>query len=253
MRRRAAYTWAIALIALCAGTAGADWLVMNDGSRLETRGAWKVKGPMVVFTLPNGTLSSLRADEIDLDASAVATVEAEEAAEAALQPAPAPPSAARTPIAVLTTADIGEARSVAPAEPESADADGEATDPSPVAGLQAEPIDVEVASWRDVDSIAVQGVEIRGLLRNSGDTLARELVLLVSLYDDKGELVASAEAFLDKYMLQPSATTNFRVLFPEVATYFGDPGFQVRGRGPLYGKITGISNPREAAEDDGDS
>ncbi|KAB2962235.1 MAG: hypothetical protein F9K16_09660, partial [Thermoanaerobaculia bacterium] len=69
---------AAAALVAAAGPAAADWLVMKDGSRLETRGAWKVDGRRVVFNLPNGTLSAIRADEIDLDASAAATARAVE-------------------------------------------------------------------------------------------------------------------------------------------------------------------------------
>ncbi|HET9767963.1 MAG TPA: hypothetical protein VFS60_13995, partial [Thermoanaerobaculia bacterium] len=47
--------------AAAAAPAAADWLVMRDGSRVETKGAWEVRGTLVVLTLPNGTLSSVRA------------------------------------------------------------------------------------------------------------------------------------------------------------------------------------------------
>ena len=47
-------------VGFTAGAAHADWLVTRDGARIETKGAWKVDGRRVVFTMPNGTLSALR-------------------------------------------------------------------------------------------------------------------------------------------------------------------------------------------------
>ena len=46
-----------------AGPLQADWLVTRDGARIETKGAWKVDGRRVLFTVPNGTLSMIRTDE----------------------------------------------------------------------------------------------------------------------------------------------------------------------------------------------
>ena len=52
----------------------ADWLVTRDGTRIETEGLWSMQGKLVVFELPDGTLSSLR---LSLVASDRATAEAE--------------------------------------------------------------------------------------------------------------------------------------------------------------------------------
>ncbi len=97
--------WAAAVPA-----ARADWLVTRAGDRIETDGGWEVRGRMVVFTRPDGVLSSLRLSEIDLDASAAATAEA---AAAEVAPAgvteDAPSRTARRPVRrVITTEDVGE-------------------------------------------------------------------------------------------------------------------------------------------------
>lgn len=67
-------TLAVALLlaacALVAPPATADWLVYRAGGVQEIRGAWEVVGSQVRFHLPNGTYSTLRADEVDLAASA---------------------------------------------------------------------------------------------------------------------------------------------------------------------------------------
>lgn len=92
---------------LAAATAHADWLVTQAGERIETRGGWEVRGRAVIFTRPNGTLSSLRLSQVDLEASAEATERAAAAADAA-DAAPPQPSAPRQPVRVITTEDVGE-------------------------------------------------------------------------------------------------------------------------------------------------
>jgi hypothetical protein len=88
MRKRIARASVLAVVALAAAAApaAADWLVLADGGRVETAGPWEVRGGLVVFTLANGTLSSVRASEVDLPAS-----------EAANRPPEPPPAAAPAP------------------------------------------------------------------------------------------------------------------------------------------------------------
>ena len=43
---------------LFAAPAAADWLVTRDGGRVETKGPWKVKGKLVVFTRAAETAAS---------------------------------------------------------------------------------------------------------------------------------------------------------------------------------------------------
>ena len=76
------------LIAVLAGPISADVLITRDGSRIETQGEWKVDGRQVIFTLPNGTLSAVRASEIDFDASRSATTRASAPAEPPPPPNP---------------------------------------------------------------------------------------------------------------------------------------------------------------------
>ncbi len=60
----------IAATLLLAVPAGADWLVYRAGGVQEIKGAWEVVGAQVRFHLPSGTYSAVRADEVDLAASA---------------------------------------------------------------------------------------------------------------------------------------------------------------------------------------
>ena len=85
----------------------ADWLVLREGGSVETRGAWKVEGPKVVYTSTRGVLSSVRASEIDVDASRALTAKkSEEATKGASTATPAPK---RTPVLVLTDKDFEKA------------------------------------------------------------------------------------------------------------------------------------------------
>ena len=54
---------------LAVSPATADWLVTSTGELIETDGPWQVKGRTIVFTDAGGTLSSLRLDAVDLEAS----------------------------------------------------------------------------------------------------------------------------------------------------------------------------------------
>ena len=76
----------------------ADWLITREGDRIETLGPWKVQGKRVVFTLPDGTLSSLRVADVDFPASEKATAPVQDAPMVP-DPASAEP---RKPRTVLT-------------------------------------------------------------------------------------------------------------------------------------------------------
>ncbi len=102
--RPGALLLAMLLLALCS-PARADWLVTRDGKAIETKGAWAVSGKVVKFTSTGGVLSSLRVDEVDLDASRAET--ARRNAPPAPAPPKAPPTAPKKPVLVLTDADVG--------------------------------------------------------------------------------------------------------------------------------------------------
>jgi glutaredoxin len=97
-KRRAAAGWAALFAALSMPAAGAaDWLVLRDGARVETRGAVRLEGRRVLFTQANGSLAALPADEVDF----VAT-------EAANRPPARPPVAPveAAPVRRFTDADF---------------------------------------------------------------------------------------------------------------------------------------------------
>jgi hypothetical protein len=94
MRRRIVL-WIVSL-AVSSAAVSADVLVARDGLRIETKGPWKVKGRVVVFTTSDGSLSSMRVSELDLEASEAATREAAEAAKAAEEAKNRPPAETET-------------------------------------------------------------------------------------------------------------------------------------------------------------
>ena len=173
----------------------ADWLVTREGARVETKGPWKVQGKAIVFTAPNGTLSSLRASEVDLDLSALATSKAKE-------PPIARPAEKKRPVMVLTEKDHP------PVLVSEADQAGEKA-----AGAQSPP-GVEVVSWDQTLQPNDAGVELFGTLRNTGPDAAIGLTVAVEILDAAGRPLVASEAQVQDAVLQPGQTTTFRGAFP---------------------------------------
>ncbi|HEX6898779.1 MAG TPA: FxLYD domain-containing protein [Thermoanaerobaculia bacterium] len=209
MSRRNAL-WLLTLLIVAAAPARADWLVTRDGGRVETKGPWKVKGKLVVFTQADGALSSLRLSEVDLDASRKATESARIQAEK--PPAPAPP---KKKLAVLTDADFKKATpqgSTAAAPPEAA--------PDAPAGL------VSISSWKRADQ--GDGLAIEGTLHNNTDDMVVNAAVEVQLYNEAGDRVGTAPALLTTTSITPKGTVDFRASFPGVFAY-SDVKFEAKG------------------------
>jgi len=181
-----------------AGAAAADWLVTRQGDRIETRGAWRRQGATVVFTLPNGTLSSLRAEEIDFDASTRASA-----------PAPVAPIAQepkKKPVLVLKDENVAH---VAP--------DGEAP-AAPGKSPAAEKGDtgqakVGVINWHQESR--EDGLVVTGTVQNNDPKLtATEVAVDVRIFSANGKLLVSGPASLSSATLPPGQSANFTVTFP---------------------------------------
>ena len=196
----------------------ADWLVTQDGARIETKGPWKVKRNQVIFTLPNGTLSALRKSEVDLDASAVATANAKQApAEAARAAAEEKPER-RSSVAVFNNKNIGRAAE-SPSEERRAPAQkkAKAKSDSPVV----------LVSWDQRDSSDGEGLEIIGSVRNEGSSLAANIRVQVTVLDNTGAEIFETTAFMRSTGLMPGRSTTFRALLPGIFTLFTDPRIEV--------------------------
>ena len=234
---------AIAMLLALPATAVADWLVTQDGARIETKGPWQVKGRQVVFTLPNGTLSAMRVSEVDLDASTAATQAANNPAPAAASQAPrAEP--ARDPVLVLTNKNVAAA-AIPPAAEEGGGASEAQAQPRPRPPGSAA---VDVVTWESRDSQDVDGLEIVGTLRNSGVEIATNINVSVTVVDQERAPLYETTAFLRSSGLAPGRSTTFRALLPGIYTLFEDPIFDVQS-----GAIT-VQGPSDPAgqQADGD-
>jgi len=200
---------------LAAGAARADWLVTSDGARIETKGAWKVDGRRVLFTMPNGTLSTIRTDQVDLDRSALATTQAR---EAAASPAPAAKEK-KEPVLRLTEKDIPPVGALE----EGADArkDDAKQDETPA---------LEVISWEKTGDATGDGLEVFGTIKNSSPNIITTPTLLVAIYDADGGLLATNNGDVNSPQILAGKTANFRVTFPGVPD-FASVKFDAQGRG----------------------
>ncbi|MEM9290195.1 MAG: FxLYD domain-containing protein [Acidobacteriota bacterium] len=199
-------------------TATADWLVTRDGSQIETEGPWEQKGRLVVFTDAEGQLRSLRASDVDFEASAEAT-------EAALRPpeAPVEVNVEEPPprsVLVLTDADVNQV------DPEDllAEAEGD-TEAAPSAAANA----LVVSNW-DQLSQPEGGLLVSGTLVNNASYLATQISVEVSVYDSEGVLVGELPARLSSDSLSPEESLTFRTIFPELVGV-ANATFRITNRG----------------------
>ena|SRR5436190_1145198 len=190
--------------ALLYGTAGADTLVMRTGAQVETRGPWKVKGNLIVFTGADGKLASMRAADVDLDKSASAT------AKASAQPARQAPAAkpAKPVVLRLTDNDVGHAEA---AEKPAEKAGEPAPEPAPAAGTA-----LVVQGWDQHPGENGDGILITGSLMNPTKNTAIEITVDIGLYGTDGKLIQITRASLGSETLPPGGKTTFRCAFPGV-------------------------------------
>ena len=210
------------------GAAHADWLVTRDGARLETKGAWKVDGRRVLFTLPNGDLSTIQTDEVDLDQSALVTTQAKEALAA---PAPiALPK--KEPALRLTEKDIPPmtGADLEASDEASAGAGKTGTAAAAADTKKEEATALEVISWEKTGNTSGDGLEIFGTMRNGSPNILTTPTLLVAIYDADGGLLATNSGNVNSPQIQPGKTANFRVAFPGIPD-FAAVKFDAQGRG----------------------
>jgi hypothetical protein len=220
--RRAPIAAALILAGLTAAPSRADWLVTRQGGRVETKGPWKIKGKLVVFTDANGTLASLRLADVDIPASEEATAEAVEAAAKAAEPPPPQPEKKKESVLVVTDETLRKA-TAPPPPPEGA---APAAPEKKKAGSSV----VVVDNWRQVRRAEGDGLEILGTLRNTTSDLVAEAGVLVKLYDDNGKLLATAEGLLSMPSIKPDSSTSFRASFPGLFA-FAKAEFETKGYG----------------------
>jgi hypothetical protein len=179
----------LVLATTVAQPATADWLVLRDGSRVETKGPWRAKGRLLVFEKAGGGLSSIRADEVDEAASRAAT-------EEALRPPPPPPvapAAPPRPVLVLTDADIQKA-----------------FDPEGDGGQPGDTVALRISNWERLDT--ENGIEVTGVVRNESDAVAQNVTVRVIALDDQRNSLGTAGANVSVTEIAPGQTSAFRAL-----------------------------------------
>lgn len=220
---------AVVLLVMGALPAAADWLVLDSGDEVETKGSWTVQGGRVIFTTPRGSLSSVRVASVDIDASRKLS---EKKSKPEAKPAEAEE---RAPVLVLTDGDLPEFEAVAVVASED-DVTGDES-PSDSGAVQAASLvpssdrleirpalqlpgtsPVEVVSWIE-DSSGDGEVTIRGSLRNSSPMVASVVVVTVSLLDSDGGLLARSDAELSTTAIMPGAGALYE------GTFLGTFGF----------------------------
>jgi hypothetical protein len=204
----------------------ADWIVTRQGERFEIQGTWQLKGKLVVFTLPNGTLSSMRADRVDIDASKQATTQAKQ--QAAAPPPAAKAEPRRKAVIVLTDKDFKKPlpEGAAPAAGDAAagnanaaaggaggaggKASGKDNPPPAAAALSA----VEVVGWDRVPAgeSKANGVELTGTVRNTSQDYLTELTVVAALFDANGTMIGRFPAVVDNQQLPPTESSKFHLV-----------------------------------------
>jgi len=208
-----------AALCLCAAALGpaapvrADWLVTNDGGKVETQGPWKVDGKRVVFTQKDGTLSSLRLTEVDLDASRQATTAAAEEATAAAAKASAAAEAAPVKKSNHVFTDKDFARPATPKD------DAKEGDAKPALTESPGPAAVKLVDWKQSRNQDTHALEITGSVRNAGPDLAVGISVTVRLFNPRGEQFATQTASLATKSLRPGQNTSFTAVFPDVIDF----------------------------------
>jgi hypothetical protein len=183
----------------------------------------------VLFTQPNGTLSMIRTEEVDLDRSAVETQRAREVVAVVV-----PPEPKREPVLRLTEKDFPP---MADAGTEDETAVGANAGAAVSSGL-------EVVSWDRTENESGDGVEIFGTVRNAGSANVTSPTLVVTLYDSDGKLLATAEGRVNAAAIPPGKTANFRAVFPGLGD-FSAARFDAQGKPFATFPDTGVGGDPE--------
>jgi hypothetical protein len=235
-----------ALLALLALPAGADWLVTREGARIETRGTWKIQGKLVVFTRADGTLASVRADQLDLEASAKVTAAAQSRAE---KPPVRTEAPRRKSVVVLTDKDFkpvtppdgaapADAAAPTPGVPGAPGSAG-AADKKPAAPASGSKL--EIVSWERVEQPGTTGVVLNGTVRNNSQEYLLGLQVTASFLDDAGTLLVQQAGTTAAAQLKPGESTTFVVRvdgtlgFASVQFEAKGTAFQLRQKPPAEG------------------
>jgi len=208
--------WILGAACLAAAAAAqADWLVLRDGAQIELKGTWKVSGKQVVFTPLDGKLSSLRVDQVDLEASARVTEQALRASQAEQ----AEKTEAKEPARPKARWSFSDKDFVKPPVTETPTGATEASKEDAAAIPPLPKSDLEVLVWSQSVDPARNRIKVSGTLQNSGAEMAASVALEVQLIDRQGVVVGEQSAAVKKASLAPGESTEFATSFPQVVNY----------------------------------
>lgn len=197
------------LLALCAVSVceepEARQLVLTNGTRIDVAGA-ELRGNQVIVTLPNGSLMSYMAEDVDLEASGLVSVEPGESASSAVA-RPAALSDAR--------AEAGEAKlkitddDVEHVDPEADEAEGAEAEVKGVAEFdKSGPVQVTSARYW----LAGEELTVSGQIKNTGEEAFGAIaVKAVATGATRTEVGRGATEV--RGPLRPGATSRFRMSF----------------------------------------
>jgi len=219
------------------GAAAADQLVTRDGQIIETRGGWEALGRLLVFELADGSLASLRLEDVDLEASERRTRKAAQRATAVQEESP--PETVQATV-VITDRDVAHPRNLGALPATQEDGGG------PVAGSGA---GVQVVQWSE-EPEGETGLAVRGVIQNLGSGFATGLSGNALFYDESGYLVAARDLQFEDSPLGPAARRDFSVSLPDTLIY-AEIKFLVVGRGfRSVGKTVRIGGSQQSIPDE---
>ncbi len=197
--------------------ATADWLIGRDGSKLETRGPWKVQGSLIVLTLPDGRLASIAVGDVDLERSLVESASTVAQANPTVvrsrpdeYPAPSPESSW-----VWTNRNLPAAESLRSVGDRSGPASSELSEAQ-----------VRVEFWAALKDERINSVAIQGMLRNSSAKPLRISRAWVEIVDPVAGNRSRPIIPRDP-VLGAGAATSFRARFAGLNGEHSDPEFTI--------------------------
>ena len=224
MRRSLLAAFSVSL-GLAALEVSADVVVLKDGATIQTSKPYVVKGSQALLTLPDGTLTSIPASQIDAQKTAAANAPRVAKPGAAIAAPPQSPGEAarqkgtRKATVVLSDEDILHPLSVGGGSAGGGGAAGER-------GATGDRVEVSGMSSSRENGI----ITVTGSLQNTGGVEVSGVSVTVEVVGDSNNTLASSFGKIAKDVLQPGEKTTFSAEFADegVTNYRCVPRWQVR-------------------------
>lgn len=209
--RIAVLALAVLVLASTATRSAGDWIVTRDGTRIETRGPWRLEGRRVVFEDVAGTLSALRREDVDIEASHASSRDRSVDVETSMA---VPVTEAGSSVLVLTDADVPRGTLAGPEAGPVAEGSAPSGEAEPAGRSE---LLVRILSWDLRDAPEIDGVEIVGVLENTSSPLVGDVAIAARIFAADGTPLGESSAVLESDVLVRGEVSRFRVLFEDVA------------------------------------